>query len=103
MNTLTIILAGCLCVSTVLLSFSVYYNIKFGKLILKYIDQIEETLDVFDTKYASISTIVEMPLFYDSQEIRSVITDIKDCRDQILKTANILGDVEEVEEAEPEK
>jgi len=102
-NTLTIALSVSLTVAIVLLLMSLYYNIKFGKLILQYVDQIEETLDIFDQKYASISKVSEMPLFYDSAEVKSVVVDIKDCRDQILKTANILGNVEEEIEAEDRK
>ncbi len=97
MNSLTIILAISLAISLLLLFVSVYYNVKFGKLILRYIDQIEETLDVFDEKYSSISEVAEKPLFYDSLEVRAVIDDIKSCRDSILKAANVLGNVEEEE------
>ena len=39
-----------------------------------------------------------MPVFYDSPQVRSVIQDIGNCRDSILKAANILGNVEEEEE-----
>ena len=98
MSTLTICLIIGLTVSLLLLFASVYYNIKFGKLILKYVDQIEETLDVFDEKYSSISKVADMPLFYDSIEVRGVVEDIKVCRDSILKAANVLGNVEEEEE-----
>jgi len=77
---------------------SLYYNFKFGVLILKYVDQLEETLDVFDENYSRISEVTEMPVFYDSPQIRAVIQDIGNCRDSILKAANILGKVEEEEE-----
>ena len=97
MNSLTIFLAISLVVSLFLLFISIYYNVKFGKLILRYVDQIEETLDVFDEKYSNISEIVEKPLFYDSLEVRAVVEDIKSCRDSVLKAANVLGNVEEEE------
>jgi hypothetical protein len=80
------------------LALSLYYNFKFGVLILKYVDQIEETLDVFDENYSNLSEVIEMPVFYDSPQVRSVIQDIGNCRDSILKAANILGNVEEEEE-----
>jgi len=96
-NSLTIFLAISLVVSLFLLFISIYYNVKFGKLILRYVDQIEETLDVFDEKYSNISEIVEKPLFYDSLEVRAVVEDIKSCRDSVLKAANVLGNVEEEE------
>ena len=98
MSALTICLISGLSISIILLAVSVYYNIKFGTLILQYVDQIEVTLDVFDKKYSSISTIIEKPLFYDSPEIREVLGDVRDCRDCILEAANVLGSIESIEE-----
>jgi len=89
-----IILSSCLLASIFLLGISVYFNVKHGKLILKMIDSIEASLDVLDTRYESISEILEIPLFYDSPQIRQVQKDIVNCRDAILLTANILSNVE---------
>jgi len=41
-----------------------------------------------------MTKILEMPVFFDSVEIRQVIRDIKDTRDSILKIANILGSID---------
>ena len=48
----------------------------------------------------SISKVLEIPLFDDSPQIRTVHKDIKRSRDQILAVANLLtgGIIEEVEE-----
>ena len=97
MTTLTIALIIAVSIMTPALVLSLYYNFKFGVLILKYVDQLEETLDVFDENYSRISEVTEMPVFYDSPQIRAVIQDIGNCRDSILKAANILGDVKEEE------
>ncbi len=84
-----------LCFVIILLCVSLYYNYKHGVLILKTVDGIEDSLDVLDKKYASITEILEIPLFYDSPQIRQVQEDIRDSRDTILKVANLLGRVED--------
>ena len=70
------------------LSVSIYYLIKFSLIILKIQDAIEESLDVIDERYQSISKILEIPLFYDSPQIRQVVNDIKITRDTLLSVAN---------------
>ena len=75
-----------------------YFNYKHGVLILKVVDEIEDSLDVLDEKYGSISNILEIPLFYDSPQVRQVHVDIKDCRDSILKIASLLGNIQERDE-----
>jgi hypothetical protein len=100
------ILEICLIVSLIaalfLLGVSIYFNIKHGILILRFVEGIEETLDILDKKYTSISEVLEIPLFHDSPQIRGVLDDIKDSRDSILIAANHLGRVEDfkVEETE---
>ena len=77
-----------------LLVVSLYYNIKFGIIILRVQDSIEESLDVMDERYASISQILKIPIYYDSPEIRTVLRDIEQTRDSILYIANQLAKVE---------
>ena len=79
----------------ILLAISCYYNYKHGVLIIRVAESIEDALDILDERYSSISDILEIPLFYDSPQVRQVQTDIRDCRDSILKVANALGTVEE--------
>ena len=59
-------------------------------------------LDILDKKYTSMSEILEIPLFYDSPQIRGVLDDIKDSRDAILIAANQLGRIEDFEIEEME-
>ena len=87
----------------VLLLVSLYFNYKHGTLILQVVDRIEESLDVLDERYASISGILQIPLFYDSPQVRAVLDDIKICRDAILRVANLIGRVEEVPEEQDAK
>ena len=78
-----------------LLCGSAYYNYKFGTLILRLQDGIEESLDILDQKNASMTSILETPVFFDSLEVRQVIKDIKDTRESVLHVANILGSIDE--------
>tara|TARA_Y100000034_G_scaffold77044_1_gene92544 strand:+ start:159 stop:476 length:318 start_codon:yes stop_codon:yes gene_type:complete len=88
----TVIVLGTLSfILSVLLSISVYFNVKHGVILLNMQDSIEESLDVLDEKYQSISKVVEIPVFFDSLEVRQVISDIENCRDSILYVANQLS------------
>jgi len=93
------ILEVCLIISLIvtlfILGVSVYFNIKHGLLILKFIETLEESLDVLDKKYASMSETLEIPLFHDSPQIRGVLDDIKDSRDALLIAANQLGRIDD--------
>jgi len=80
-----------LTVSLLLLSISVYYNIRFGIIILNLVDSIEECLDALDEKFKTFSSILEKPVFFDSVEIRQVIQEIRSCQDLILEIANKLS------------
>ena len=71
---------------------AVYYLVKFGKIILDVQDTVEEALEVIDEKYDSINSICETPLFYDSQEVKSVLRDIKSTREALYDIAYALSD-----------
>jgi len=87
-----------------LLTITVYFLIKFALIIIKVEDAIEESLDVLDERYASISKILQTPLFYDSAEIRQVLKDVKGCQDSVLYIANILvNKPEKIDEDENEE
>jgi len=76
---------------------SLYYNYKFAKIIIDFEDNIAAALDILDQRYTSISKILEIPLFYDSPQIRQVISDIKESRDAIINAANQVN-IEEISE-----
>ena len=59
-------------------------------LILSVEEAIETSLDILDAKYKSMSEVLEKPVFFDSLEVRQVISDIKNCRNAILYIANRL-------------
>jgi len=95
LNILLIILACFLCL---FLCISVYFNIKFAKTIFRVEDSIELSLDVLDERYRSISEILDRPIFFDSLEIRQVISDITKARESVLYVAETLTSIEEKEE-----
>lgn len=73
------------------LIISVYFNIKFGIIILQIEDAIEECLDQLDEKFKIFSKILEKPVFFDSIEIRQVIQEIRASQELILVVANKLS------------
>jgi hypothetical protein len=90
-------------IETFALAVSLYYLYKFGRIILKIEDSLEESLDLLDERYRSISKILEIPLFYDSPEIKKVVEDVSACREVILKVANSIAKVEEYNEGKEKK
>ena len=69
-----------------------FYCVKFGLLILRVQDALEIALDVIDEKYATMTTICERPLFYDSPEVRQVLASIKDTRATLHQIAYSLSE-----------
>ncbi len=72
-------------ISIILNIFFVYYCIKFALIIIKMQEVLEESLDKIDSKYQRISDILEIPLFFDSPEIRRLLLEIKDIKNIILE------------------
>ena len=95
-------LGGYAILVTVLLGVSAYYNYKFGRSLIRMEDALEQSLDKLDERYESISKVWERPLFYDSPQIRQVVTDIKACQESILFVANEIGQLEETDDGEEE-
>ena len=92
--TLAVTLLSITCIfTTICLCASVYFNVKHGVIILRVQDSIERSLDVLDIKYKNISEILETPVFFDSVEVRQVLSEIQDARNSILYVANSLTDV----------
>jgi hypothetical protein len=100
---ITIVLLSLFCfVLFVLLCFSAYYNYKFGRIIVRMEDALEVSLDRLDSSYASINEVLQIPLFYDSPQVRQVIQDLKNSREAILYVANQIGKIEEFGEEDGE-
>jgi len=80
----------CICVLAVFCLFLSYKLYQFSMIILNIETAIEECLDLLDQKYKSISEVIQKPIFFDSIEVRQVISDIKDCHNSVLIVANKL-------------
>lgn len=84
-----------------------FFCIKFALIILRVQTAIEESLDKIDEKFNRVSEISNIPVFYDSPEIKNIIVEIRDVKFDILEVARTLtdsvnfeGDVENKNEIE---
>lgn len=73
-----------------LLIVSAYYCIKFAIIVVRMQNSIEYSLDIIDQKYDSLSRILEIPIFYNSEEVKRAINDLEDARNSLLIIANEL-------------
>ncbi len=91
-------LIAAVCILSVLLLVSLYYNYRFARIILSYQDSVEESLDVLDESYGKLYEILQIPVFSDSPQIKAVVTEIERSRDSILSVANKIARVENEKE-----
>ena len=64
-----------------------YYLIKFGLLLLKLEDVIEESIDDLERREQVMSEILNKEIFFDSIEVRTCISEIKKSRTTINNIA----------------
>lgn len=69
-----------------------YFCIKFALIIIKMQDKIETALDKIDLKYNRLGQILEIPVFYDSPEIKNIIIEVQEVQDVVLSLAKDLTD-----------
>lgn len=75
---------------------SAYYVFKFAMLILKTEEKLTNILDAIDEEYMEISKVLEKPVFFDSQEIKQVMSSIDNVRNTFLNiSAYIIEDYED--------
>lgn len=82
----------------VLLVIFMYYAIKFALIIIKMQDAIEDSLDLIDEKYVDISKVLDIPIFYDSPEVKRVLSNIKDVKSSLMYVANTLTNSNNLED-----
>lgn len=80
----------CLIQSAVIL-FVGRFAYKMANTVLNVEKAVNTSLDLIDERFASISKILEIPVFFDSREIRQVLADIELTRSAILYVANALS------------
>lgn len=90
-------------IETLILIASLVFTYRSAMMILRVQDAIEESLDVLDKRYESVSKILKIPIFYDSPEIKKAVEDVRKSRDAILYVANQLTSIQEEEESGDEK
>ena len=86
-----------------LLLVATYYSIKFGMIVLRMQEAIEDCIEKLDDSYASISQTLQTPLFFDNSEVKKVLADIDQSRNAVLYVAGQLASIEETEEFENEE
>lgn len=84
------------------LVISLYFNFKFGMIVLRLQDSIENSLELLDDCYGSITQTLQTPLFFDNAEVRKVLADIDSARNAVLNVANQLASIEDVEDEDEE-
>lgn len=81
---------SCIVVLLCVVFFLVRKLYTFSLIILRIEDALEDSLDILNEKYSKINTIAQKPVFFDSIEIREVISEIKASHEAILIVANKL-------------
>ena len=76
---------------SILLLLSLYYCFKFALIIIRVKDALEDSLEKIDESYFKISEILNIPIFYNSKEVKIVIDEIKNSRDSLLLIASSLS------------
>jgi len=76
-------------VSIVWLARNLY---RMGVLVLKVQDTLEDSLEIIDERIESVDSILAIPLFSDSPEIKRLQRDMTECRDAVLDIAYSLSD-----------
>ena len=79
-----------ICLLVLMLVLSSYFAIKFALILMNIEDALENSLEILDERQTQIAEILEIPLFFDSIEVRKVHSDIEDCRNSILQIASVL-------------
>lgn len=74
-----------------------YFCIRFALIIINMQDKIESALDKIDTKYNRLSQILEIPVFYNSPEIKNIIIEVQEVQDVVLSLAKDLTDSTQVD------
>ena len=98
LESILILLCCLLIVCLIFLCKKVY---EFSIIIIDLEDAVEDCLELLDVKYESMGKILETPVFFDSMEVRQVISDIADCRKSVLTVASKLtGNVKPEAESE---
>jgi len=98
MTILEIVFLLLLIIIFTLFAITAFYLFRFSMIILKVQDSLEECIENLEQRQQAISKILEIPLFFDSPEIRRVLEEIKASKNEIINVAQVLGKIEEIKE-----
>ena len=79
-----------LSITSILSIFFGFYAIKFGIILLRVQDQIEESLDTLDIQYQIMTQVLEIPLANNTPQIKEFVHCMNNSRDTVLLVSNIL-------------
>lgn len=77
-------------ITSALSIFFGFYAIKFGIILLRVQDQIEESLDTLDIQYQIMTQVLEIPLANNTPQIKEFVHCMNNSRDTVLLVSNIL-------------
>jgi len=98
MTILEIVFLLLLIIIFTIFAITAFYLFRFSMIILKVQDSLEECIENLEQRQQAISKILEIPLFFDSPEIRRVLEEIKASKNEIINVAQVLGKIEEIKE-----
>lgn len=81
---------ACICVLSLACFFLLKKLYEFSMVLINLEDSLEECLTILDSKHQSIEKVLEIPIFFDSVEVRQVLEDIKASHNAIVAVANKL-------------
>ena len=84
------ILTICVVILAFSLIFCLYKLFRFSIILISLEDTIEECLDLLDERFKAMSDILEIPVFFDSMEVRRVVNEIRVSREALIVVANKL-------------
>jgi hypothetical protein len=84
------ILTICVVILSASLAFCLYKLFRFSMILINLEDSIEECLDILDERFKNISEILEIPVFFDSMEVRRVVNELRISREALINVANKL-------------
>ena len=78
---------------SVSLNFLLLYKLyRYSIFILKTEEALENSLDVLKEKYDNIDKILQKEIFFDSIEVRQVISDIRETHNALVYVSDVLTD-----------
>lgn len=79
-------------IELIIIVFLSIYVYRFAIKLLNIEDTVNQSLDILEQKYESISKVLDKPVFFDSVEVRQVISDIYDCQKAVYTVSIMMGE-----------